>query len=145
MVCLDRVVGVLLGVVHCGRDELVEDPWIRGRLVRGDLNGLDSGGKCPGEERPSGSQVTPGGQPYVDDLPILVDRPLQVRPPAVDLDVGLVNEPAVTRHVTACSCRFDELRCESLDPPVNGDVIDRDTTLGEQLLDVPVGQAALLH
>jgi hypothetical protein len=37
--------------------------------------------------------------------------------------------------------RLDELRREPLDPPVDGDVVDGDTALGQQLLDVPVGQA----
>jgi len=36
---------------------------------------------------------------------------------------------------------FSELRCESLDPPVHGDVIDLDPSLGEKLLDVSVGEA----
>ena len=74
-------------------------------------------------------------------LPVLVDRPVEVRPPTVDLDVGLVDEPAVTPEVSSRTCRFDELRCEPLDPPLDRDVIDRDTTLSEQLLDVTVGQA----
>ncbi len=76
---------------------------------------------------------------HVYDLPVLVDCPVQVRPPSVDLDVGLVGEPAVTWHVAACPRCFDELRCEALDPPVDGDVIDVHSPLGEQLLDIAVG------
>jgi hypothetical protein len=37
--------------------------------------------------------------------------------------------------------RLDELRCEPLDPSVDGDVIDGDAALGQQFLDVPVGQS----
>lgn len=37
--------------------------------------------------------------------------------------------------------RFDELGSESLDPPVDGDVINDDAALAEPLLDVAVGQA----
>ena len=37
--------------------------------------------------------------------------------------------------------RLNELRCEPLDPPVDGYVIDGDAALGEQFLDVPVGQS----
>ncbi len=39
-----------------------------------------------------GGQVAPGRQPHVDDLPILVDRTVHVRPPTVHLDVGLVDK-----------------------------------------------------
>jgi hypothetical protein len=37
--------------------------------------------------------------------------------------------------------RVGEQWGESLDPPVDGDVVDLDTTFGQQLLDVAVGQA----
>jgi hypothetical protein len=39
--------------------------------------------------------VSPGRRVHVDDLPELVDRPIQVDPPSGDLDVGLVHMPAV--------------------------------------------------
>jgi len=47
--------------------------------------------------------------------------------------------------MTAQPGGLDELRGEPLDPAVNGDVIDGDAALGQQLLDIPVGQPALLH
>jgi hypothetical protein len=43
---------------------------------------------------------------HVDDLPELVDRPVQVRPPARDRHVGLVDEPPVTRCVAARRVRL---------------------------------------
>jgi len=88
VVCFDSVVGVLLRVMQGGRDELVEDSRVGRRPVRGHLNRHRPGGERSGEERPGGDQVASGGQPHVDDLPVLVDRPVQVRPPAVDLDLG---------------------------------------------------------
>jgi hypothetical protein len=39
--------------------------------------------------------VPPGGGADADDLPDLVDRPVQVDPPTGDLDLGLVYMPAV--------------------------------------------------
>jgi hypothetical protein len=35
----------------------------------------------------------------------------------------------------------DQQRRDALHPPVDGDMVDLDTTLGEELLDVAVGQA----
>jgi len=43
--------------------------------------------------------------------------------------------------VAARPRRLDELGGEALDPPVDGHVIDGDTALGHQLLDIAVGQA----
>ena len=70
---------------------------------------------------------------------MLVDGPVQVGPPASDLDVGLVDEPPVTRNVAARPGGLDELQGEPLHPPVDGDVVSLDAAFGEQLLDVTVG------
>jgi len=43
--------------------------------------------------------------------------------------------------VAARSGGFDELRGEPLYPPVQRDVVDLDAALGEQLFQVPVGEA----
>jgi hypothetical protein len=81
------------------------------------------------------------GQHDVDDLPVLVDRPVQIPPPAGDLDVGLIDEPPVPGGVSERAGGTGEECCESLDPPVHGDMVDVDAALGQQLLDVAVGQA----
>ncbi len=44
MVCFDSVVGVLLGVVHRGLGQLVEDSRVGMCPVRGDLDGSPKGG-----------------------------------------------------------------------------------------------------
>jgi hypothetical protein len=72
---------------------------------------------------------------------MLVDRPVEIGPLAGDLQVGLVGEPPVTGSVAAWPGSFDELRGESLHPPLDGDVINGDPALGQQLLDVALGQA----
>jgi hypothetical protein len=82
----------------------------------------------PGEEPPGRRQVTLLGQQRVEDLAVLVDRPLQVGPPPSDLDVGLIGEPQVTRRVSAEPRRLDKSRGERLDPSVDGDVIDPGVT-----------------
>jgi transposase InsO family protein len=72
---------------------------------------------------------------------MLVDRPVEIGPLPGDLHVGLVDEPPVTGDMAAGPGRLDELRGEPLHPPVDGDVIHGDTALGQQLLNIPVGQA----
>jgi hypothetical protein len=49
--------------------------------------------------------------------------------------------PAIPDQVLSSTCGLGELRGEALDPPVDRDVIDLDPALGQQLLDVPVGEA----
>jgi hypothetical protein len=67
------------------------------RPVRGHPDRHRPSGECPTEECPRCREVTPAGQPDVDDLSVLVNRPVQIRPTTGDLDVRLVDEPSVTR------------------------------------------------
>ena len=52
----------------------------------------------------------------------------------------LIDEPPVARSVTARPGSLDELRGEALHPSVDADVIDGDVALGQQFLDIAVGQ-----
>jgi hypothetical protein len=72
--------------------------------------------------------------------PNLVDGPEQVAPGASDLHVGLVDVPAVADDVPPDSGRVDELGGEALHPSVDRDVVDIDAALGEEFLDIAVGQ-----
>ena len=72
---------------------------------------------------------------------MLVDGPVEIGPRTGDLQVRLVGEPPVTRGMTARAGGLDELRGETLYPPVDGDVVNGNAALGEQLFDVTVGQA----
>src|ERR687894_1116890 len=111
-------------------------------LVGGDLHRDDSrGGQCPGEETPSRGTISPCGYVHVDDLPELVDRPVDVAPATRHFDVGLVDPPAVADPVPARACRLCEQRCEALHPAEDADVIHRDATLCQQLLHIAVGEA----
>jgi len=93
---------------------------------------------CGLEEPSRRGQVAPRGQAHVDDLAELVDCPVHVAPHADDLDVGLVHEPAVLHGATARPGGLDEQRREPLHPPVHAHVINRDATLGQQLLHIAV-------
>ena len=84
--------------------------------------------------------VALGGHEYVDDLPVLVDGPVHVTPSIRDLHVGLVDEPAVTDRMATRSGGIREQWRETLDPPVDGDVVDLDPTLTEELFNIPIGE-----
>jgi hypothetical protein len=73
--------------------------------------------------------------------PKLVDGPEQVAPGPADLQIHLIDVPAIPDQVLASSCGLGELGREALDPAVDRDVVDLDPVLGQELLDVPVGEA----
>jgi hypothetical protein len=80
---------------------------------------------------------------HVDDLPLprLIDRPIDVAPSTGDLHIRLIHLPAICDPMAPGPGGLSEQRREPLDPPVDGDVVDLDAALGEQLFDVAVGEA----
>jgi hypothetical protein len=74
----DPVVAVLLGDVRGGRDQFVQHPRVRAGLVGGHLDRRRAVPQCPDEEPACGGGVPLFGQQHVDDLPVLVDRPVQI-------------------------------------------------------------------
>ena len=85
--------------------------------------------------------VLAGRHPYVDDLPVLVDRPVHVAPHPVDLHVRLVHEPPITRAVPAEPGGVEQQRGEPLHPSVDRDVINLDSALEQEFFNVAIGQA----
>jgi hypothetical protein len=126
---LDRIISVLLNNVTRGRQQLIECPRVGGRPVGAHLSGARTVLKGAGEELAGGRQIPLLGHENIDDLAVLVDRPVQIDPATGNLDVGLIHKPTITCSVPAGSCRIDEQRGEPLHPAVDGDV----------------GQAALIH
>ena len=108
--------------------------------VSGDLGRLAVRADCIGEEPRGGLQVTPLGHEHVDDLPVLVNGPVDVPPDPGDLHVGLIDEPVPADAVAARHCRLHQDRREPLDPPEQSHMIHLDASLSEQFLKVPVGQ-----
>ncbi|ETA03772.1 hypothetical protein CcI156_07645 [Frankia sp. CcI156] len=121
-------------------EQLVENPRVDRGLVGGDLDRPATLSKRPDEESPGSGLATAGAGQDVDDLPVLVNRPVQIGPPAGDLDVGLVDEPSVPGSVPTRPGRFGQQGRKALHPPVDSHVINQEAALGEQLLDIPVGQ-----
>lgn len=118
VVALDPVVVVLADVVRRSRNQVLDR--VRQSRGRGDVRTL--------------------GHVHVDDLALLVDRPVHVAPDAGDLDIGLVDEPAILGQMPTGPRCVDQQWREALHPSVERDVVDLDATLGEQLFEIPVGQ-----
>jgi hypothetical protein len=54
---------------------------------------------------------------------------------------SFINKPAISGEVSAWPGGVDEQQREPLQPAVDGDMVDRDATLSQQLFDVSVRQA----
>ena len=127
MICFDPIVAVLLGVMPGARGQLIEGLRVDRCLVGEDLNGGNPGGvQRPGEETASSRQIPLFRDQNIDNLAELVDGSVQVDPPAADLDIRFIDEPAISRDMSAGTGCVDEQRREPLHPTVDRDVIDFD-------------------
>jgi hypothetical protein len=111
-----------------------------GRLIGADLSRRDLRRTDRSYEEAMGCLgVAPRGDEDVDDLPELVDGPVDVPPVASDLHVGLVDLPAIADAVAAGPGGLGQQRREPLDPAVDGDVVDLNAAFGEEFFEVAVG------
>ena len=99
MIGFHAVVRVLLEDVPCGRDDVLDHAGVDRCPVGGDLDRSGARVERAGEERSCSAGITAFENENVDDLAVLVDRAVEVRPAAGDLDVGLLDEPALTGAV----------------------------------------------
>jgi hypothetical protein len=106
---LDDVVRILVEDMPRGWRKVGKDTRIDRCSVGGDLGRSRSVSQRAREECPCCRGVTALGDQDVDDLAVLADRAVERGPAAGDIDVGLVDEPPVTRGVTSWPGGVDEL------------------------------------
>ncbi len=140
MIGFDGVVGILLGDMAGGGQQFVEDTGVGRGPVSGHLARANAVLKGAGKEPMGGRQIPLPGHQHVDDLAVLVDRPVKIGPAPGDFHIGFVDEPAITGDMPAGSGGVDEQWGKPLHPAIDGDVIHLDAPLGRQLLDVTVGE-----
>ena len=73
---LDRITSVLLNNVTRGRQQLIEYPRVGGRLVGAHLSRVRTVLEGAGEELAGGRQIPLLGHENINDLAVLVDRPV---------------------------------------------------------------------
>ena len=140
MISFDGVVRVLLHNMTRGRQQLIDHPRIDRCPISGHLARIGAVFEGVGEKPASGRQIPLARDQHIDDLAELVDRPTQIPLSPSNPHIRLSHKPAIAGGVPAGSGRVDQQRGEPLHPAVDRDMINADTTSGQQFLDVAVGQ-----
>jgi hypothetical protein len=109
------VIRILLGEVARGGYQLVDHSRVGRCSVGGDLDRARAVLEGAGEEPASGRQIPLLCEEDVDDLAVLVDRPVQIDQYG-DLDIRLIDEPAIAGCMPAGSGCVDQQRGEALYP-----------------------------
>jgi hypothetical protein len=109
----DGIVGLLLHDMARRRQQLIEYPWVGGRPISGHLGGAWAVLKSACEESASGRQIPILRDQNVDDLAILIDRPVQIAPAPGDFEVSSTNHrsPGACRQGRAASISSGVNRC----------------------------------
>lgn len=79
----------------------------------------------------------------IDSAAPVVDRPVKISPAAIDLHVRFINMPwaEIVRIMPVPAQSFFHFRRITLNPAINGGMIDIHTTLGQHLLQLTVADA----
>src|ERR1019366_7449868 len=138
---LHRVVRVPLRGVPGRGDQLAGHPGAGGGTAGGDRGGDRSGLHRADDEAPGGRQVAPDRERDVDDQaswPAARYRYARWPDTFTYVSPASHRSPGAWRHGRAASMNSGG---EPLHPPVDSDVINGDTALGQQFFDVPAGQS----
>ena len=127
--------------MHHLRQHLVDHPKQRRSQIGGHLHRSSVSVDRDREELAGRGDVAALGQVHVKDPIVLIDSSVHVAPDTGNFHIGLIDEPVVTNSVTARFRCFDQLRRESLHPPVDGDVINLETAFREEFLNVAIRQS----
>jgi hypothetical protein len=114
MICFDQVIAVLLGEMAGSGHQLVEHTRIGRCFVRRHRARVCAVIESLGKELAGGRQVTILRHQYVDDLAILVDRPVQVDPAPGNLHIRFVDnhrKPGTCRQGRAALINNGVNRC----------------------------------
>ena len=135
----DSIVRVSRGISPRIRNEVTLRDLVAGELVRNDAAGFCFGGlEDPSEEPCRCGSVAFLRQINVDNLTVLVDGSPQLVLCTADFNEDFIDEERVTEACMAQSLRI--VRAKLPAPGANGLVADRNTSFGQQILDVSCAQ-----
>jgi hypothetical protein len=121
--------------------QLLQHDWVGGCLVGDDLHRGDLGRAERPLEEPAGRGASRRGETNTSmTWPNWSIARETERKGAGELHLGLVDLPAITDGIATRPGSLGQPRCEPLDPPGAGEVVDLQAAFGQQLLQVAVRQ-----
>jgi hypothetical protein len=88
-------------------------------------------------------QIPPPTKPELNRIAVAIDRAIEIHPVPAEFDVCLVQMPLSGDSTLAAIEPLQQFGGVLDDPSVNGRVIQRDTTLGHHLSQVPDARAVI--
>ncbi len=142
MVTLDPIVQIARAAMLDATENCTERWWVALGLVRRDPLRPHAGlVNRTLEERLRRFGVPPLRKVGVNDLPILVDRPVDVGPFPVETTIGLIDLPFSTNWTSMLTGSVSEERQKPLDPAIDGAAVNNKTTFCKPLHDIGIAQA----
>src|ERR1700722_3431487 len=119
MVLFDPIVEILTGsVLHAVTQYRSDGAWITVVSVRGDPCRGHAGDRSRGaEERLRRRHVTRLAQVNIDQGTGTIDRPIQITPTAMELEVGLIDIPGAPNPAAPAAAKMIDQRRRELRPP----------------------------
>jgi hypothetical protein len=141
VICLDRVVRVLLN--GAGPREPIPRALTGGRARRSVVTPARTAPTHSAREKNRRKTARSRLAASMTSMtwPCWSTARVEISPLPSDLYAGLVDEPPVPGRMAVWPGCLGELQGEPLHPPEDADVINGDAALGQQFLNVPVGQA----
>jgi len=112
MILLDPVIEIVVGpVLHAVTQHRSDCPWVTVMPVRGHPRRGHAGDRSGGtKKRLRGRHVTRLAETHVHQGSGTVDRPIQVTPASMDLDVGFVNVPGPANPTAPAAAKLIDQR-----------------------------------
>jgi hypothetical protein len=103
MILLQMVIQVSIGpMLHLVPEDMANGTWVRIVTIRGDaLRGHASARPRSTEERLRRGEVAGVAEAHVHEVPVSINRPVEVLPPPVNTHIGLVHVPTGSHRAVA--------------------------------------------
>jgi hypothetical protein len=143
MVLLKSIIRIDVGpVADVAAQRGTNRAWIGVMPVRGHPVGHKSDNRARRVKEPLGrSHITGFAQHRIDEVPGTVDRPIQVVPTALDLQVGFIDIPTLAKCVlcrdAACATPRPSRAAASPFPLADAFMTDSETTQQHDLTEIP--------
>ncbi len=137
VIALESVIQVPRAAMLDVRQDLPPCRRIACRCVGGHPHGRATGPvHGPLEEGLGCCRIAVLGEERVNDLAVLIDRPINVGSANLEAHMCFISPPLSTNWSSVCTSRCRSLQQEALDPPIDGAALEDEAALGNPFDDI---------